>query len=224
MSFELKVLEERIRNIAKENNEKIDYFLKKRNLPKSLLDNIKKGSIPKADKIYDISKATGYSSDYLLGLSETHNDVHQTIIYRFPVFYQSAAAGIGRLSETEDYQMEEFELSSIPKGAVFGMYIKGHSMEPHITENDVVLIDPSVKISNKLHDKIIIALFGDELICKRLYINNDSQTYDFISDNPNEKDKNRLYQKQNDFKLIGEVVHVIHVQMLGGRLTNYLIN
>lgn len=52
-----------------------------------------------------------------------------TIIYRFPVFYQSAAAGIGKLSQTDDYQMEEFKLKNVPKKAVFGMYIEGHSME-----------------------------------------------------------------------------------------------
>lgn len=142
-------------------------------------------------------------------------------IYRFPVFYQSAAAGIGRLSETNDYHMEEFILKSIPHGAVFGMYIKGHSMETKIFENDVVLIAPSIKTYNELQDEIVVALFGEELICKRFSVNEDNQTYDFSSDNLKDKDKGRFHQKQSDFKMIGKVVKIIHAYETGKGLFNY---
>lgn len=144
-----------------------------------------------------------------------------TKIYYFPIFYQSAAAGIGRLSETEEYQMEEFKLKSIPKKAVFGMYIKGHSMETNIYENDIVLIDPSVKVSNDLEDKIVVALFEDELICKRFSVNVDDQTYDFASDNPTDKDKGRFHQKQNNFTLVGKVVKILHAHETGNGLFTY---
>lgn len=141
-------------------------------------------------------------------------------IYRFPVFYQSAAAGIGKLSETEDYQMEEFELKTIPKKAVFGMFIKGHSMETILYENDIVLIDPSEKEPNSLDDEIVVARFGDELICKRLTINEDNQTYDFNSENPNDKDKGRYNQEQSNFTLVGKVVKIIHAHETGfGNIT-----
>ncbi|MCM1182209.1 MAG: XRE family transcriptional regulator [Roseburia sp.] len=134
-----------------------------------------------------------------------------TKIYRFPIFYQSAAASIGRLSETEEYQMKEFQLQSMPSKAVFGMFIKGHSMETTIYEDDIVLIDPSVKVSSNLDDKIVVALFGDELICKRFSVNNDDQTYDFTSDNSSDKDKGRFHQKQSNFTLVGKVVKILHV-------------
>ncbi len=149
--------------------------------------------------------------DYILNMEAEE----QTKIYYFPIFYQSAAAGIGRLSETEEYQMEEFKLKSIPKKAVFGMYIKGHSMETNIYENDIVLIDPSVKVSNDLENEIVVALFGDELVCKRFSVNEDDQTYDFSSDNPVDKDKGRFHQKKNNFKLVGKVVKILHAHEIG---------
>lgn len=155
--------------------------------------------------------------DYVLNMEA----VEPTKIYYFPVFYQSAAAGIGRLSETEEYQMEEFKLKSIPKKALFGMYIKGHSMETNIYENDIVLIDPSVKVSNELEDKIVVALFGDELVCKRFSVNVDDQTYDFTSDNSADKDKGRLHQKRNNFTLIGKVVKILHAHETGNGLFTY---
>ena len=144
-----------------------------------------------------------------------------TKIYYFPVFYQSAAAGIGKLSETDDYQMEEFKLKTVPKKAVFGMYIDGHSMETVIYENDVVLIDPSVKEPSSLDDEIVVARFGEELICKRLSVNENDQTYDFNSENSDDKDKGRFNQKQNDFTLVGKVVKIIHAHEIGNGLFSY---
>lgn len=144
-----------------------------------------------------------------------------TTIYRFPVFYQSAAAGIGKLSETDDYHMEEFILKSIPKKAVFGMHIEGHSMETIMYENDVVLIDPSAKELDGLDDEIVVARFGEELICKRLSVNEDDQTYDLYSENPNDKDKGRYNQRQGNFTLVGKVVKIIHAHETGNGLFGY---
>lgn len=141
--------------------------------------------------------------------------------YYFPVFYQSAAAGIGKLSETNDYQMEEFKLKTVPKKAVFGMYIKGHSMETIIYENDVVLIDPFIKEPSSLDDEIVVARFGEELICKKLMINEDNQTYDFISENPDDKDKSRYNQTQSNFTLVGKVVKIIHAHETAFGIINY---
>lgn len=144
-----------------------------------------------------------------------------TIIYRFPVFYQSAAAGIGKLSQTDDYQMEEFKLKNVPKKAVFGMYIEGHSMETIMYENDVVLIDPSENKLGDLDDEVVVARFGEELICKRLSVNEDNQTYDFNSENPDDEDKGRYNQEQSNFTLIGRVVKIIHAHETGNGLFSY---
>lgn len=51
-----------------------------------------------------------------------------TTIYRFPVFRQEAAAGVGRLDVSDAYSMEEFAVDNIPNEAVFVMRIAGDSM------------------------------------------------------------------------------------------------
>lgn len=184
--------------------------------------NPDKPAQPSADALYKIAKCFDCSIDYLMGLTEVEKrEMEPSTIFRFPVFYQSAAAGIGRLSETDDYQMKEFKLKSIPKEAVFGMFIEGHSMETIIYEHDIVLIDPSVQEPSSLDDEIVVARFGDELICKRLSVNEDNQTYDFISENPDDKDKGRFHQKQSNFTLVGKVEKIIHAHEIGFGIFNY---
>ncbi len=184
--------------------------------------NPDKKAQPSADALVKIADVFDCSVDYLLGRTDIKGlSAQSTTIYYFPVFYQSAAAGIGRLSETEEYQMEEFKLKSIPKKAVFGMYIKGHSMETNIYENDIVLIDPSAKVSIDLENEIVVALFGDELVCKRFSVNEDDQTYDFSSDNSADKDKGRFHQKRNNFTLVGKVVKILHAHETGNGLFTY---
>ncbi len=178
--------------------------------------NPNKNAQPSANALYRMTEYFECSVDYLMDRTDIKElSTEPKVIYRFPVFYQSAAAGIGKLSETEEYQMEEFKLKTVPKKAVFGMYIEGHSMETIIHENDIVLIDPSVKEYSSLDDEIVIARFGEELICKRFIVNEDDQTYDFVSENPDDKDKGRFNQKQGSFTLVGKVVKIIHAHKIG---------
>lgn len=184
--------------------------------------NPDKSAQPSAEALYKIAEYFDCSVDYLMGLTDIEQrEVEPSKIYRFPVFYQSAAAGIGKLSETEDYQMEEFELKNVPNKAVFGMFIKGHSMETILYENDIVLIDPSEKEPSSLDNEIVVARFGDELICKRLTVNEDNQTYDFSSENPNDKDKGRYNQEQSNFTLVGKVVKIIRSYETGFGIFSY---
>lgn len=184
--------------------------------------NPDKPAQPSADALVKIAEYLDCSVDYLLGLTDVEKRVIEpTKIYRFPVFYQSAAAGIGKLSEIDDYQMEEFQLKAVPKKAAFGMFIEGHSMETIIYENDIVLIDPSEKEPSNLDDEIVVARFGEELICKRLSVNDEDQTYDFISENSLDDDKSRYNQKQSGFKLVGKVVKIIHAHEIGIGIFNY---
>lgn len=157
--------------------------------------------------------------DYIFGMEE--EVVEPTKIYYFPVFFQSAAAGIGQLSETNDYQMEELKLKTIPKEAKFGMYIVGDSMETDIYENDIVLIDPSQTMPDELDGEIVVTRFGDELVCKTLSVNIDTQTYDFLSNNSGASDKSRLNQRQGSFRLVGKVVRIIHANIIGEGIVTY---
>lgn len=186
-------------------------------------ENLEKNIPPKdkhiLDQYHHLTPNNKSIVDYIFGMED--DEVEPTKICYFPVFFQSAAAGIGQLSETNDYQMEELKLKTIPKEAKFGMYIVGNSMETDIYENDIVLIDPSQTTPDELDGAIVVARFGEELVCKTLSVNIDTQTYDFTSNNSGASDKSRLNQKQGSFRLVGKVVRIIHANIIGEGIVTY---
>ena len=62
--------------------------------------------------------------DFILGIGEydirlNPIETEPKIIYRFPVFKQEAAAGIGILNSSDNYDIEEYQVDNIPNNAVF---------------------------------------------------------------------------------------------------------
>lgn len=123
--------------------------------------------------------------DYILNMEA----VEPATIYRFPVFKQEAAAGIGRLDMKDAYGMENFIVDEVPDEAVFAMRIKGNSMYDESTgqikEGAVVLVNPKDEV---YEDKIVIASVDGEVICKR---------YTTVDDHVEFKSDNQLSQKEN---------------------------
>lgn len=60
----------RISELCKEKSISINQMLKETNLNKSLVDNLKKGSIPSIDKIEGVADYFNVSIDYILGKSD----------------------------------------------------------------------------------------------------------------------------------------------------------
>ena len=88
----------------------------------------------KAYNILDISKIIGNITKELSSLSikllkgKNNINLYGKFLeenYRFPVFQQEAAAGVGRLDISDAYSMEEFVVDNIPNEAVFVMKIAG---------------------------------------------------------------------------------------------------
>ena len=134
-----------------------------------------------------------------------------TTIYRFPVFRQEAAAGVGRLDINDAYSMEEFVVDNIPNEAVFVMKIAGDSMYDEKTDylihtGSKVLIDPKVSKYN-LDERIVIANFKGKTICKR-YIVKDTYIL-FQSDNDAFEKENRKSTDDPNHKVVGVVLGVI---------------
>lgn len=131
-----------------------------------------------------------------------------TTIYRFPVFRQEAAAGVGRLDVTDAYSMEEFVVDNIPNEAVFVMKIAGDSMYDEktgqIKDNAVVVINPRDTL---YEDKIVIANLDGEIVCKR-YSKVDDHV-EFLSDNVNKQNENKDSRNYIEPKVIGVVLGVI---------------
>jgi SOS-response transcriptional repressor LexA len=174
--------------------------------------NPDKPAQPSADALVKISKALDCSVDYLLGLTDVEKITSEpTTIYRFPVFRQEAAAGVGRLDVSDGYSMENFVIDNLPNEATFIMEIAGESMYDEKTDylihtGSKVLVDPQTTKYN-LDEKIVIANFRGKTICKR-YIVKDSYIL-FQSDNDAFDKENRKSTDDPDHKIIGVVLGVI---------------
>lgn len=153
--------------------------------------------------------------DYILNIKDNQTkqveEIEPIKIYRFPVYEQKAAAGVGQLGRDSNYYMDEFTIDNIPNNAVFAMKISGESMNNEKTNNlihtdSVVLINPRY-IESELDDKIVIANFKGKIICKR-YINEGNYAL-FQSDNPNFEEENRKSSDDPNCKVIGIVLGVI---------------
>lgn len=134
-----------------------------------------------------------------------------TTIYRFPVFRQEAAAGVGRLDVSDGYSMENFTINNLPNEAAFIMEIAGESMYDEKTDylihtGSKVLIDPKVSKYN-LDERIVIANFKGKTICKR-YIVKDTYIL-FQSDNDAFEKENRKSIDDPNHKVVGVVLGVI---------------
>lgn len=171
--------------------------------------NPNKPAQPSADALYKIAEFFECSVDYLMGLMDVEKiDIEPTTIYRFPVFRQEAAAGIGRLDVSNAYSMEEFIVDNIPNEAVFIMKIAGDSMydekTDQIKDNSVVVINPRDTL---YEDKIVIANLDGEIVCKR-YSKVDDHI-EFLSDNQSRQDENKDSRDYRNPKVIGIVLGVI---------------
>lgn len=171
--------------------------------------NPNKPAQPSADALYKVAEFFECSVDYLLGLTDVEKiDIEPTTIYRFPVFRQEAAAGIGRLDVSNAYSMEEFIVDNIPNEAVFIMKIAGDSMydekTDQIKDNSVVVINPRDTL---YEDKIVIANLDGEIVCKR-YSKVDDHI-EFLSDNELRQNENKDSRDYRNPKVIGVVLGVI---------------
>ncbi len=71
----------KIQNLCNQNNIAIDAMLKKCNLNPSVIDNMKKGSMPSVDKILTIAKYFNVSVDYLLGYTPKNQSTEKLLAF-----------------------------------------------------------------------------------------------------------------------------------------------
>lgn len=165
--------------------------------------NPKRESKPSIEALCKMATYFNCSVDYLL--DRTENMYNNTTIYKFPVYDQEAAAGAGIYGRDGDFEMEDIVVDNISSKAIFGVRIKGHSMEPTITDNSIVLLNPKITVEDAINKNVVVSIDGD-VICKHLTLNGEE--YCFESLNPEYQKDNRITLK-NNFKIIGEIVNVL---------------
>lgn len=101
--------------------------------------------------------------DYLLGIEDV--SAASTKGIKIPVL-GTVAAGIPIEAIQDIIDYEEIPEAMAKKGEYFGLKIKGSSMEPKISENDVVIVRKQEDIENG--DIAIVIVNGNDATCKKI--------------------------------------------------------
>ena len=116
------------------------------------------------------------------------------------------AAGIPIESVEEIIDTEEITEELAATGDFFGLQIKGDSMEPRITEGDVVIVRQQEDAESG--ETVIVLINGEDATCKRLKKYSDGIM--LLSNNP--KYEPMVFSKQEiidkSVKIIGKVVEL----------------
>ena len=131
---------------------------------KATIQRYEKGAITNipSDKIEKIAKALSTTPAFLMGWEENH--MHSKGI-RIPILGRVVAGiPIEAITDIEGYEEITPKMASL--GEYFALKIKGHSMEPQILDNDVVICKCQSDVESG--DIAIILVNGDEATCKQI--------------------------------------------------------
>lgn len=148
----------------------------------SMLTNWKKGGMPRGDTLQKFADYFEVTTDYLLG-NESHKKIPSAPSgqkgVRIPVL-GNVAAGIPleAITDIEDY--EEISEVMAAGGEYVALRIHGDSMEPRMTEGDVVIV--RVQDTIESGEVGVFIVNGDEATCKRVKKTPDGIM--LISNNP----------------------------------------
>ncbi|MCR5495427.1 MAG: S24 family peptidase [Treponema sp.] len=169
----------------------------------SLRNKIHLHRLPSLDESMKIIKALGLSWEEFEGYPDEIKEKALTI----PVYDQVFSAGYGQFmpenAEVIDYVAVPKELrhSADKLGAV---YVKGDSMEPTLSNGDIIICDGMGYDGN---DGIYAIIYKGSGFVKRLQ--KDGDYISIISDNKFYESKHEPGQSE-DLKIIGKVRYVLH--------------
>lgn len=166
--------------------------------------NPSKKSTPNAEALCKIASYFNCSVDYLLDRTNIKSMNIQNI-YRFPVYDQQAAAGAGMIGRDGDFEIEDIITDYIPDNAVFGIHIKGKSMEDTIPDDSVVLLDTKFD-PYELDGQNVIAEINGDVICKQYNQQSDHIWFKSLNRDFSHEDR---YIYDNNYRIIGKVVKII---------------
>lgn len=130
---------------------------------------------PDNDTLLSLSRVLGVTTDYLLGKDEEA----QKGVVKIPIL-GSIPAGIPTEMIEDIVDYEEIPDDMARTGDYFGLRIKGHSMEPKISDGDYIIIRKQDTADSG--DIVVARINGNDGTCKRLKIWKDQLS--LLSDNP----------------------------------------
>ena len=166
--------------------------------------NPNRKSKPSAEALCKIADYYNCSVDYLLDRTDIKSLNIQNI-YRFPVYDQQAAAGAGMIGRDGDFEIEDIITDYIPDNAIFGIHIKGRSMEDIIPDDSIVLLDTKFDPYD-LDNQNVVAEINGEVICKQYNQQSDHIWFKSLNKDFSYEDRH-IYD--NNYRIIGKVIKVI---------------
>ena len=160
----MSITTQRIRNLAKAQGRSLTYLCEKLGFKgRTYFTDIENNhrDIP-MDKLSIIATLLNTTTDYLLG--NTEQAAPKTKAARIPV-YGNVAAGIPleAITDIEDY--EEIPADVAEAAEYIALRIHGDSMEPKMSEGDVVIVRVQSTVENG--DIAIVMVNGGEATCKK---------------------------------------------------------
>lgn len=119
------------------------------NLSRQTLSRYETGIIQNipSDNIENIADALGVSPAYLMGWDDEDLSNADKIVSSLPYFDAPVSAGDGSwLAEGYEYEFYEFE--DAPTGADFALRVRGDSMEPMYSDDDIVFVHKNVLVES----------------------------------------------------------------------------
>lgn len=118
------------------------------------------------DRISALAQILRVSPIDIMGISSDDNDFSAVKAVQIPVLgYVRAGIPIEAVEEIIDY--EEISQKQARTGEFFGLQIRGDSMEPRITEGDVVIVRKQETVDNG--DIAVVLINGDDATVKKFY-------------------------------------------------------
>ena len=157
---------------------------------------------PSPDMLVKLANLYGVTVDYILN---NRDDATPNDSRRVPVLGE-VAAGLPMMAEENIVDYEEVDPAMAAAGDLFGLRIKGSSMEPRIKEGDVVIVRKQEDVDTG--DVAVVLVNGDSATVKR--IKKETSGITLIPNNPAYDPK---YYSNEDIqrlpvKIIGKVLEL----------------
>ena len=118
------------------------------------------------DRISALAQILRVSPIDIMGISSDSSELLTVKAVKIPVLgYVRAGIPIEAVEEILDY--EEISQEQARQGEFFALQIKGDSMEPRITEGDVVIVRKQETVDNG--DIAVVLINGDDATIKKFY-------------------------------------------------------
>ena len=157
-----------VNNIIKERREQLGLTLKEVakacEVSESTVSRWESGDIEnmKRNRIVKLANILRISPEVIMGWDDGNSIPRPT---RIPVL-GSIAAGVPIAMITDIVDWEEIDEKTSSRGEIFALRISGDSMEPKISNGDVVLVRSQEDVESG--DVAVVSVNGDDATCKRV--------------------------------------------------------